>query len=494
MTGHLKILLSGVAAFLLVAMALLSPLKAAAVTNQSIAVPLFSKPGSNSYWEDVRSAGSSSVPIVIANPNNGPGPKADPVYTDAIAKNTEAKIRTLGYVQTNFQTRPFKDVYQDIDNWYTFYPQTSGIYIDLIKEGGQDEVCYAAALYSHIKNVRPNDLVILSPGTHISSAYEPYADIFVNANMDYDTYKSWRVQHKGFEDRSQYQNRFWHMIYGVDQSRYSEAFSDIRDNNAGWVFMTDKGAPTPFTATPLFWQNEASDVGVLPESAIPNRGKTSLPRGCISLSSSADSSVDTRTARQSTTTSSVTVNNTSSTYSSEPTTGIKFMSMPKGVAVTAMTSASGWSCDRNGMYCAYGGTVPASSSLPLISTTVTAGCDYAGGDALLRLTNYTGNQWDLKIPVRAPFGCDPSTPAGKLNREDSGTVATLTTQSIETTPEITPLGSNTAVPDVQSQSAAKTSISPLKILAIIVIVLCVASLVAWGIVVWRRRSRYKVDI
>jgi hypothetical protein len=494
MNIRIKTISSGMTALLLLTIAITAPVKVLAVTNQSIAAPLFSKPGTNSYWDDVRNAGSSSVPFVVASPNNGPGLKADPAYADAIGKNTSANVRTLGYIQTNYQTRPFKEAVSDIDNWYKFYPQTSGIYIDLLKEGGQDEACYAAALYTHVKNTHPNDLVILSPGTHVSPAYEPYGDIFVNASMDYATYRSWKVQHKGFEDKTQYQNRFWHMIYGVSQDQYSSAFADIRDNNAGWVYMTDKSAPTPFAATPAFWQNEASDVGALPESVIPNRGRTSLPRGCISLSSSADNSVDTRTAKQSTTISSVTVNNTAKGYDSEPTTSIKFMSMPKGVTVNFMRTAAGWNCDLNTKACTYNAAIPTSSSLPVIATSLTATCDYAGGDALLRLTNYTGNQWDLKVPVHPPFGCDPATAAGKLNADTGGLVAALTTQSQETTPEITPLGAETAKVDNQNKDDSKKSAPVAKTIAIVVVGLTLLGLATWGFLVWRKRRRYSVDI
>jgi hypothetical protein len=491
MNKQIKTLISGGAAGLLLLIAVVASPKVLAVTNQSIAVPLFSKPSANSFWDDARNAGSSSVPFVVANPRNGPGVKADPDYAAAITKNSNAKTRTLGYVQTNYQTRTFKDAYNDVDNWYKFYPQTSGIYIDLLKEGGQDESCYVAALYSHVKNTHPNDLVVLSPGTHISPTYEPYGDIFVNANMDYATYKSWQTQYRGFEDKPQYQNRFWHMIYGVSQDQYSAAFADVRGNNAGWVFMTDQNAPTPYSATPAFWQNEASDVGALPASAIPNRGKTSLPRGCISLSSSADSTIDTRTAKQSTTASNVSVNNTSTSFDSEATTTIKFMSMPKGVTVAGIT-ASGWACDVNAKMCTYAGTLAASSSLPVIATSLTAGCDYAGGDAMLRLTNYAGNQWDLKIPVKAPFGCDPSTAAGKLNTDTSGLVASFTTQSQETTPEITPLGGPNTNTAEQDKVPSKKGTSIIKSIAIAVIVLILLGGGIWGFIVWRKRQRYRV--
>lgn len=480
---------SGLLALMLVVMAF--PVRAAAVTNQSIGALVFEKPGANSYWDDVRNAGKSSVPFMVANPVNGPGVAADPAYTDALNKNSVAGIRTLGYIQTNFQTRSFKESYNDIDTWFRLYPQATGIYIDLVKEGGQAEVCYAAALYTHIKNVSPNDLVVLSPGTHISPAYEPYGDIFVTANSDYATYAAWKTQHKGFEDKPQYQNRFWHVIHSVSSDNYSNAFTDVRSNNAGWVYMTDKGEPSPFTATPSFWQNETSDVGALPESAIPNRGMTSLPRGCISLSSSAESTVDTRSAKQSTTSSIITVNNTSQGYDSEPTTAIKIMSLPKGVTLTA-PKGDAWKCTADS--CAYSAVLAAASSAPVIKTALQANCDYAGGDAMARLTNYAGNQWDLKLPVRAPYGCEASTSAGQLNPDTGGDLATITTQSSETTPDITPLGGLDVAAREETKKVEKKGVSAMVVGGIILGTLVLAGLGIWGYAAHRKREAYRVEL
>lgn len=462
-----------------------------AVTSQSLAVPVYDKP-MGVFWNDVTSAGASTVPFVIASPSNGPGVAIDPTYKAAISKNAASTIRTLGYVQTNYQARAFKETYNDINTWYQFYPDTKGIFIDLVKEGGSPELCYVAALYSHVKNIRPNDTVVLGPGTHISAAYEPYGDIFLNASSDYGTYQNWKVQYPGFEDKQLYQNRFWHMVHSVSASNYGSAFDAVRANNAGWTFITDKTPPAPFSTTPSYWQNEIGDVNNVSASSIPNRGKTPLPKGCISLSDSIDSVVDTTVRKQSNTQSSITVNNTSSTYDSEPTTQMQVLSTPAGASVTAM-SGERWVCAKaEKTTCNLSTVLPAGTSTKL-SATFQAGCDFGSGDAIVRLTNYAGNQWDTKIPIKPPIGCDASTAAGRVNTDATGQVLGLTTQSEETTPEITPLGGGESVPDVAAKAEGK-GLSPGIIIAIIVFgVLIIGGIVA-AIVVVYQRSRYKVDI
>jgi hypothetical protein len=492
MRKTIQSILSGLIVFGLVAVWCALPQTSYAANSQSIGVPLYAQPDKSTFWDDVRAAGASSVPFVIANPSNGPGTIPLPAYVSALGKNDSANIKTLGYVQTNFQSRAFKESYRDIDAWYRLYPNIKGIMIDSVKQGGAAEVCYVAGLYSHIKRIRPNDLVVVNAGGHISDVYEPYGDIFVNAATDYESYLAWTPQYRSFESKPENQNRFWHIVYGVKPDQYSSVFEKLRTNNAGWMYFTDRPASSPFSGTPSFWQNEAADVGALPPTAIPNRGITSLPRGCISLSASADNSIDTTTAKRSLTTSSLTVNNTSQGYDSEAVTTVEIMGLPKGATV-AHLYGGGWSCAVESRKCAYEQNISAGSSLPKVSIFLEANCDYAGGDATLRLTNYTGNRWDVKLPVRAPFGCDAATSAGKLNPDSSGQIAALTTQSVETTPENAPLVEEKK-PALSDPNPKQTALPMLAVIMIIFGSLLLMALVGWiGWVIYRRK-RYSVRL
>jgi len=490
---NIKSFCSSLAALLaLGVMVLPQTVAATTVTNQSLAIPMFQNPAKGTFWNDVAAVGSSSVPFVVANPRNGPGTAAEPAYINSIANAANNGTRTLGYVQTNFQARPFKDVQTDADGWYRVYPNVRGIYVDLVKEGQAEDVCYVSALYSHIKNNHPNDLVVLNPGNHISQAYEPYGDVFLNAQSDYGTYQNWTPQYRGFEDKASYQNRFWHVIYNTTSDNYSNAFTLARNNNAGWVYITDQKAPTPFIAAPSYWQTEKDDVNTLPSSSIPNRGLTTLPRGCISLSSSADNTIDTTALKQTTVTSNVTINNTSTQYDSEPATKMQVLSMPSGASLQSIAGAN-WNCDMNAKSCSYGATLPAATSTGLASV-VRADCTYSKGNAKLRLTNYAGNRWDLDIPIQPPAGCDASTAAGKVNPSSTGQITQLTTLSVETTPQIKALGEENA-PTLQQKTLqpAKKGLSAIKITAIIVIAIILLGGAGFGVWYWyQHRDPYRI--
>ena len=163
----LRQLLSAVMLSVMAVFFVASPVKAATAT-QSLAAPMYEYPTIGTYWDDLTDVGGSSMPFVIVNPASGPGVTVDPIYTSEIAENTADGIRSIGYVDTSYQTVNWQDVYDDIDDWYQMYPGIKGIFIDLIQDGTPEDVCYVAGLYNHVKNNHPNDLVVSNPGTPVS--------------------------------------------------------------------------------------------------------------------------------------------------------------------------------------------------------------------------------------------------------------------------------------------------------------------------------------
>jgi hypothetical protein len=377
-----------------------SPVKAATAT-QSLGGIMYEYPTIGSYWDDITDVGGDSLPFVIVNPASGPGVSVDPIYTAEIAENTADGIRSIGYVSSNYQTVNWQDVYDDIDDWYQMYPGISGIFIDLIQDGAPDGVCYVAGLYNHVKNNYPNDMVVSNPGTHISMDYEPYSDIFMNAENTYAVYQSaWNIMYPGWEDNPAYSNRFWHAIHTVDPSDYTAALALTRANNAGWVYLTDDVMPNPYKVTPTYWNTEVSDVDAMPDSTIPNRGKTELPSGCRDLTATTSETKNVA-ARQATTTSNITVANTSASYPAEPATKIAF-TLPQGVTLGG--SGSNWTCDATS--CSYASTIAASGNAAVLGAAFTTDCDYDGTASVsAALSNFAGNEYSFSVTPEKPADC-----------------------------------------------------------------------------------------
>jgi hypothetical protein len=371
----------------------------AAATTSSGAVPMYQYPTLGTFWSDITGAGSTTIPFVIVNPASGPGVSVDPNYTTAIDNNTTAGIRSIGYIDTSYQSRNYQDAFDDIDEWYQMYPDVTGIFIDQVQDTNANDVCYIAGLYNHVKNNHPDDLVIINPGTNISDNFEPYADIFMNAENTYAAYQTWTVQHPGFEDNPAFANRFWHLIHTTDASDYTAAVNLARSNNAGWVYITDDVMPNPYDVTPSYWNTEVADINSFPDTTIPNRGKTTLPAGCQDLTV-ATNNTTTTAAQQVKTTSAITVTNSDTTYNAEPTTRVAF-AMPAGVTLSA--SGSNWTCTAS--ECSYNQTIDAASSAAVLSAEFTASCDYTSGNVNGTLTNFAGNTDSFSVTPTRPGDC-----------------------------------------------------------------------------------------
>jgi hypothetical protein len=378
----------------------LSGVASAAATTSSAAVPMYQYPTVGTFWSDINGAGSSTVPFEIVNPATGPGVTVDPIYTSSLASNKAAGIRSIGYIYTNYQSRSYADAYKDIDDWYQMYPDVSGIFVDLVQDTNANDLCYVAGLYNHVKNNHPNDLVVLNPGTHISQRFEPYGDIFMNAENTFAAYQSgWSIQYPGWEDNPAYTNRFWHLIHTTDSTEYATALSLVRANNAGWIYITDDTMPNPYDVTPSYWNTEISDINSLPDTTIPNRGKTTLPSGCQDLTV-ATSNTNATSAKQVKTTSNITVTNADAAYNTEPTTRVAF-ALPAGVTLSG--SGTNWSC--SGSQCSYNATINATQSANVLAAEFTASCGYDSGDVTGTLTNFAGNTDTFTVGLTKPSDC-----------------------------------------------------------------------------------------
>ncbi len=420
--NHVKRLLVLVMSFA-VSCILLGQNTFAAVTKQSIAVPVYQYPTIGTFWSDVVAAGGTNVPFAIANDANGHFSSADPNYTAQIASNTAAGIRSVGYVYSNYQARTFQDVYNDINNWHTYYPGISGILIDLVKVGTAADLCYISLLTEHIKSLYPNDLVVLNFGTNVSPSYEPYGDIFMNAENYYSNYTSWTPLYTGFEDNVAYQNRFWHSIHTTSSgANYTNALALARANNAGWVYITDDTMPNAYKATPGYWSTEQTDVASLPHSTIPNRGLAALPSGCQDLTLQ-DTNTTTTQTQKTTTASVLGVTNTSSLYAVDSGTRMSF-SLPSGVQI-ASASGTNWTCSNSS--CVLGTSIAASGSAPDVNASFAASCDYTSGSVRATLTNFAGNTWYKDISLTRPSDCATAAAVTTNTLADTGIQTGMTT-------------------------------------------------------------------
>lgn len=68
--------------------------------------------------------------LVVANPSNGPGMKANPDYVSGIDALVSSGVGMAGYVFTKYGSRPIEDVQQDLSTWSKLYPKVTSTFMD----------------------------------------------------------------------------------------------------------------------------------------------------------------------------------------------------------------------------------------------------------------------------------------------------------------------------------------------------------------------------
>jgi len=236
---------------------LISGVAAQAATAQTMAVPAYFYPGS--YWTQLDQA-RPGVGVAVMNPDSGPGAAPDPNYVAAVRSAKAAGITVVGYVYTSYGSRSIAAVESDINNYYSWYPDLNGIFLDEASTNCADEPYYAT-LHSYVKSKGGAALTVLNPGTQTNQCYEPAADIlltFEGSDQQYvNSYSapSWVAHYPA--------SHFWHVIYGTPTvSAMATAVQLSKARNAGYVYVTSASLPNPYDILPsgLYWSSELADI------------------------------------------------------------------------------------------------------------------------------------------------------------------------------------------------------------------------------------------
>jgi len=395
----------------------LSQTASAVVTRQSIAVPAYEYP-TLPLWDDIESAGSQ-IPFVVANPNSGPGASTNPDYTAQINRNTANSTRTIGYLDTNYQSRPIADVIADVDLWRALYPGITGLMLDRIDDATSAQTCYLSAVYNYIKATKPNDLVVDNYGTHIANEAEPYGDIFITGEGDATTYLStWTQPGSGFEADSANQNRLMHIVYDADAATYPSVLAKMRASDIGWVYITDDVLPNPYDGAVSYWNTEVSDVATLPPSLIPNRGPSNVPTGCIDLQSAVSQNAPgPNTPTSSLLNANLTIDNDAAAEQIAYSSSRVAFTLPAGVTL-ASASGTSWTCAGNS--CTYAANLAPGVSSTALAAQFTTDCSFTSGSIDYSITGFNNQVFDTGSLAVQPPACPNGTMANATLAETGG--------------------------------------------------------------------------
>jgi len=244
-----------------------SPSTLDAASSLRLAVPLYIWPGDGSAWAQVAAAGTA-VSYIVANAGDpgGPGPSADPTYTTAITSAHQAGQRVLGYVDTSFAARTLSAAQAEVDQWYSFYPQIDGIFLDQTPGEVASIATYYKPLSDQIRGKSGAHVVIINPGQpNFAEGYMALADIAMSFENPYgsasDGYGPGQYSAPAW--MSKYSaDRFWHVILEVADATAMRSVLDlVRSRNAGHVYVTNYADPPAYARLPTYFTDEVVALG-----------------------------------------------------------------------------------------------------------------------------------------------------------------------------------------------------------------------------------------
>lgn len=216
---------------------------------------------------------AAKVPIVaIVNPGSGPGKKVDPSYTAVFRLATNTRISLIGYVTLSYAKRPIAEVKAEVDHWRAFYPELKGIFFDE-QPSGREQVAFAEECFAYARHKIANALVVSNPGTVCASEYlaatgSPTVCLFEN-HQGFDKYRlpQWAD--------SLPPNRFAILHYNLKTAEeMRRVLQAAIQQRAGYVFLTDRQAPMPWSGLPSYWQEELDEVAKINQTIdVPSRSE-----------------------------------------------------------------------------------------------------------------------------------------------------------------------------------------------------------------------------
>ncbi|AQS65888.1 spherulation-specific family 4 protein [Streptomyces pactum] len=208
----------------------------------SLLIPLYVHPAEDPRsWHRLIAAAGRTYGVVI-NPANGPGDAPDPAFAAAAGALRAAGARLLGYVDTDYGTRPAAEVAEDVRRhrqWYT----ADGCFLDRVSAAATELPAYRALVRGLRR--RGSGPVVLNPGVHPAPGYARVADLVVTFEGPWSAYVSafsrpdWTLRHPP--------ERFCHLVYGVPEALTPLAVRTAHERGAAVCGPVTGEPPNPWS-------------------------------------------------------------------------------------------------------------------------------------------------------------------------------------------------------------------------------------------------------
>jgi hypothetical protein len=195
------------------------------------------------FWSRLTAA-SAHVRFVVVNVHDGPGADLDPAYPDVVRLLDAARIRTIGYVDTDYGRRPSGDVVDDARRWVTRYG-IRGVFLDQVAPGFEHLDHYAGCALGARAAGAP--FVVLNPGTDCHPGYADIANVTVTFEGTWTDYldrtpADWMLARPAA--------RFCHLVHTVPTHQLPHGPAAAAARHAGTAFFTDGAGANPWDRLP----------------------------------------------------------------------------------------------------------------------------------------------------------------------------------------------------------------------------------------------------
>jgi hypothetical protein len=243
-----------------------APTSTLTAVDQHQLVPAYFWPeGSNATnpWHILcRTMRSGSIAIV--DPNVGPGVRQLPNFTDALSYCHRREQKVIGYVSTDYATRPLAQTLSDIDKYYRWY-DVDGIFLDEMSNfpagpaaDGLTIGGYYQRVYQHIKaKTGRGRYVVGNPGAPAASAWQltrPVADKIVVFEDTASVYLSrtppdWVLRRPA--------NQIGALVKSASASQRHQICVTMRARNEAWIDVTNDHPPNTWDTLAPYWSDVA---------------------------------------------------------------------------------------------------------------------------------------------------------------------------------------------------------------------------------------------
>ncbi len=226
--------------------------KAESSVHTGIMIPLYTYPGAT--WSQVidTKATHPNVPIaVILNQNSGAGIAYDSTWNTYINKLVSANVTCYGYGGCG-ETNEFdnnRDTTQDVNNWKTWYPQITGIFVD----GFHGGYAYSGDLQVERARINGYNVVIGNPGMSVSASEL----ISVDVGNVYEAIGLPTITQMQSFANTYGANKVYTLVYGIN-SIDTSWINQVKDKYAQWLYVTNDVLDNPWDTLPPYFDTMAT--------------------------------------------------------------------------------------------------------------------------------------------------------------------------------------------------------------------------------------------